>query len=436
MKMPKTIIFSLIATAYLLFVVADNSSACGLNWSEPRSYFEGVSFQGYVFVVEPLCQIELRDGRKLPVRAIFRSESNATSPYLGYGWELPILESYIVQLDDRWFRVVEPTGWYRFFWRDEKDPNVLHGQGNWKGVIRENSISVMANCGDRLDFRDGRITSFDLKGKKLAIQRSADGTAALKEGPLTLLEVRKSLSRDNITLETGSDEVVEIGYANRPIIEVIAGQPVVRQQVKSLGGLAKGKTVRTWEYEVDEKLNPIMSIGDRKIVWDPTTRHFLFDGEWTYEVKADEGPISNAAIRRENLSNQTEFWHRDEGKGVEIVQNKDGVKQITRWMTSGMLSGKLRGARTEYEGINIFEKSLTYDENGKLLRFSQHARPKLLIEGELDTSQASRQLDFTAETFFSYEQPHMVSKIIYHSYQKKLEFHFDENGVLADVFTN
>jgi len=356
---------------WIIASMGTQAKACGLNWSEPKSHFEGVSFQGYVFLVEPLGQIELRDGRKLPVRAIFRSESNATSPYLGHGWELPMLESHIVQLDERWFRVVEPTGWYRLFWRDEKDPTVLHGQGNWKGVIHGNSISVMADCGDRLDFRDGRITSLHLKGQKLDVQRSPDGTASLKEGPSTLLEVQKSLSRDGIALKIGSGETAEIGYADRPVIEVIAGQPVVRQQVKSLGSLANGETGQAWEYAVDEKLNPTMTIGELKIAWDPATRHIVSDENWIYAVQIHDDAYSHLSIQRVSASGNKEEWEYNKLKGEEVTVDSNGLKQRKISFTSGLLQGKLRRIEAWHEGSIVAMVQKSFDEKGRLLSHSE-----------------------------------------------------------------
>ena len=341
-----------------------------MNWNEPKSHFEGVSFQGYVFLVEPLGEVELRDGRKLPLRAIFRSESNLVSPYLGHGWELPLLESHMVALDERWFRVVEPTGWYRLFWRDEKDPAVLHGQGNWKGVIRGNSISVMADCGDRLDFQDGRLIGMELKGQRLTIERTPDGNAALKQGASTLLAVQRSPLREEIELHVGQNRKLMVGYASRPIIEVVAGQPVVRMQVKSLGSITAegGTSRRTWDYAVDEKLNTTMTIGKRKIVWSPTTRYALADGEWKYEIKPGEGVRDNAAIGRTNAKGQNEFWHHDKAKGEEIVQGIDGVKKVTSWFTSGKLSGKIRKYETFKNGERTNAHSWIYDDKTRLVR--------------------------------------------------------------------
>jgi len=368
--LPSRSAFTFLAAVGLVMGSRFVAQGCGLNWDEPKSHFEGVSFQGYVFLVEPLGEMELKDGRKLPLRALFRSESNLISPYLGHGWELPLLESHIVALDQRWFRVVEPTGWYRFFWRDEKDPAVLHGQGNWKGVIRGNSISVMADCGDRLDFQDGRLMGMELKGERLTIERAPDGSAAVKQGATTLLAVQRSPLRGEIELRLGQKQKLVVGYADRPIIEVVAGRPVVRMQVKSLGSITAedGTSRRTWDYAVDEKLNPTMTIGERKIVWNPTTRHALADGGWTYEIKPGEGARDNAAIGRTNAKNHREFWYKDEPNGQETVQGADGVRQCVTYFITKRNYGAIR----LIEAIRFGKKSLkyraSYDDSGRLTR--------------------------------------------------------------------
>ena len=52
-----------------LVIVQQVAFGCGLNWNEPQSHFQGVSFQGYVFHVENLGEIDLGQGLKLPLRA-------------------------------------------------------------------------------------------------------------------------------------------------------------------------------------------------------------------------------------------------------------------------------------------------------------------------------------------------------------------------------
>ncbi len=349
------------------------AEACGLNWSQPKSHFEGVSFQGYVFLVESLGDIVLKDGKKLPVWALFCSESNTTSPYLGHGWELPLLESRIVQLDERWFRVVEPTGWYRYFWRDEKDPTVLHGQNNWKGVIRGNSISVMADCGDRLDFRDGRIVSMDLKGRKLQIERTVDGTVALKEGSSTLLAVQKGLTKEGLEMKWGNGDLLEITQVARPLVEVIGGRAVIGRKVESLGVITRGNgEKRTWEYAVDGKLRPSLKQGDRLITWDPTTRHIVSDADWTYDIKPGEGlRDTNAAIGRTNAQGQKEFWHYNQSNGEEVTVDSNDLKKRKVSFISGLLQGKLRKIEVSQGDSTVAMIQKSFDEKGRLLRYSE-----------------------------------------------------------------
>jgi hypothetical protein len=102
----------------------------------------------------------------------------------------------------------------------------------------------------------------ELKGQKLEVERSPDGTAVLKEGSSTLLTVQKSRSRGEMAFEFGNGETVEIGYADRPMIQVIGGQAVVRQQVKSL-------VLRCFEWVIQPVREALASSGDRKFSTQP-----------------------------------------------------------------------------------------------------------------------------------------------------------------------
>ncbi len=293
---------------------------------------------------------------------------------------VPLLESHIVQLDERWFRVVEPTGWYRYFWRDEKDPTVLHGQNNWKGVIRGNSISVMADCGDRLDFRDGRIVSMDLKGRKLQMERTADGTVALKDDSSTLLAVQKGLTKEGLEMKWGNGELLGITQVARPLVEVIGGRAVIGRTVESLRAITRGNgEKRTWEYAVDEKLHPSLKQGDRLITWDPATRHVVKDGDKSYEIKETGNARENAAIQVSSGDGKTEFWHLDKSKGQEIMQKANGTIKTISWHLSGILEGKIRQKLTD-TGKLISRESYSYDEEGVLKRFLNYINDELYLE--------------------------------------------------------
>jgi len=343
--------------------------ACGINWAQPKSHFEGVSFQGYVFLVEEMGNIELKSGQKLPLRAIFRSESNQTSPYVGNGWEIPLLESQIVQMDERFFRLVEPSGWFRLFWRDEKDPAVLHGQGNWKGTIRENSISLVADCGSRLDYRDGKLISMQIKDEKLDVLRNLDGTASIVQGMVTLLTIGNSLSNENTQLRVGNAAPIEISLADRPLVEVVANQTVIGKQVKSLASIGTSSgPKREFAYRVDESRNPTINLGNRKIVWNPSDRLIVADAKWKYQITPDKNH-KNVAIRRTDPKGRSEFWQKDDTKGIELTEGSNGIRKVTTSFASGKLLGQVRKREEIVNGVNKVVYQARYNENG--VRFQE-----------------------------------------------------------------
>jgi len=107
----------------------------------------------------------------------------------------------------------------------------------------------------------------------------------------------------------------------------------------------------------------------RVFTWDTATRRIVADGDWTYDIQADEkNPEAFAAIGRKNAAGQSEFWHEDSAKGMETVQGLDGVKRVTSWFTSGPASGKVRKIEEAVNGKNAITYRAIFDENGDLVR--------------------------------------------------------------------
>jgi hypothetical protein len=146
---------------------------------------------------------------------------------------------------------------------------------------------------------------------------------------------------------------------------------VVSRVEKTLGEVtpASGGGKVTFEQAVNGELNPTIKLGDKLITWSPATKKIAKDGEWTYDIKPGAGPFDNAAIGRENTRNQSEFWHRDNARGEEIVQGIDGSKKVTTWFVSGKLAGKRRSiVEAKSDGTSITLLKLSYDEEGRVNR--------------------------------------------------------------------
>ncbi|MBE2205690.1 MAG: hypothetical protein IAE94_15265 [Chthoniobacterales bacterium] len=364
--MPSAVRCLLLGSIFLPSVVF----GCGIGWTEPKSHFEGVDYQGHVMHVEKLGDLHAGKGLSLPIFAVFTSHSGNDSPYAGHGWTVPLLESRMLQVDENGFKLDQPDGWFRMFGRDKNNPNILNGQGGWKAEIRGDTITAWADCGSKLVFNKGRLVSMQLKDRKFDFLYEGNRVSEIREGAMPVLRVEKEAISGEVTgLRLADNRQIGLERSERPRVQVINNQNLVGGMGQSLSKITRADgTVRTIDYAVDDKLNPTMKLGDRLIVWNPASKKIVKDGDWTYDIKAGAGPFDNAAIGRKNAQNQSEFWHRDGVKGEEIVQEIDGVKKRVSWFTSGKLAGKLR-SRTIFESSNrVDQTSYSYDEKGRALR--------------------------------------------------------------------
>ena len=347
--------------------------ACGLDWSPPVSHFENVDYQGNVHIVRKIGEVE-----KLPLYLIFNS-TFGNSHYVGSGFELPFLEARMWQVDEGRFQAKMPTGWLWIFQRT-KDPTVLEGNAGWKGVIKDDTITAWAPCGDKITFKTGRIASMKIKEDLYSYNYRDGRVASVEKNGKSVLEIKRDAMSGEVTgiaLPGTWDAIGLAATAERPVVESIGGKNVVSRVEKTLGEVtpASGGGKVAFEQTVNGELNPTIKLGDQLIAWNPATKKIVKDGEWNYDVKPGAGPFDNAAIGRENARNQSEFWHRDNAKGEEIVQGIDGSKKVTTWFTSGKLVGRKREQITlSPSGEPFRKKKFIYDNDGSILRASQNGK--------------------------------------------------------------
>ena len=364
--------FSSLVRYLFLFttLLASSVFGCGIGWTEPKSHFEGVDYQGHVMQVEKLGDLDAGKGLFLPIFAVFTSHSGNNSPYAGHGWTVPLLESRMLQVDENGFKLDQPDGWFRMFGRDKNNPTILNGQGGWKAEIRGDTITAWADCGSKLVFNKGRLVSMQLKERKFDFLYEGNRVSEIREGNLPVLRVEKEAITGEVTgFRLADNRQIGLERSQRPRVQVINNQNLVGGMDQGLSKITQADgSVRTIEYGVDDKLNPTMKLGDRLIVWNPASKKIVKDGDWTYDIKPGAGPFDNAAIGRRNAKNQSEFWHRDGAKGEEIVQGIDGIKSVTTWFTSGYLAGAIRKKEEISRGAGRLVFLASYDESGKLIR--------------------------------------------------------------------
>jgi len=337
--------------------------ACGLDWSPPVSHFENVDYQGHVHIVRKIGEVE-----SLPIYLIFNS-SYGISPYVGSGFEIAFLESRIWQVDENRFQAKMPSGWLWIFQRT-KDPSVLEGNAGWKGLIKDDTLTVWAPCGDKIVFKNGRIVSMKLKEDFYGYNSQNGRLVNVEKNGRSILEVQSNEKGvSGLSLPTTRETIALNVSADRPIVESIGSKNVVSRLEKSLGGATDTTGAKeTYEFGVDEKMNPKMNLTNQTFSWNPASKTILADNGWTYVITPASSPFANAAIGRNNANHESEFWHYDGEKGREIVRKLDRTQITTSWFTSGKMVGALR---KRIEISNGKEKTIyqaSFNENGNVFR--------------------------------------------------------------------
>jgi len=385
MNFPATSAYCLIAASTAVSAVSSFAACGGDAWTVPKDHFDGVDNFGFVSYWDKIADIDIGEDQPLPLVIGFKSNRDTSSPYLGHGWVMPLLDSYMVQTGENTFEIMKPTGYTSGFGRDPKTATAIGGVQGWKGEIGSSTIKVWAPCGWSLTYTLGRLTEMGTpKGKRILVKRDLSGQVedVTMDGRV-LIKVVKALGGKVEGLEVEGQKLA-IAMGEKPRVQNLAGKNVIAGKDMSLASISTGEAspmpFRVFEYGVDTGIQPTMTAKrdgqeERKIVWNSGNNIISKDGEWTYEINPGAGPFDNAAIGRKNAKNQSEFWHHDGAKGQEIVQGIDGGKKVTSWFTSGILSGKPRSVvAIKGDGTTTMLVKRSYDQGGRIKREWEHSR--------------------------------------------------------------
>jgi len=357
-----------ILTVLVVVLCSGWAGACGINWQKPSNHFDGVNERGFLSYWDEVAELDLGNGFKVPLIVNFRSNRDAVSPYGGYGWLVPLLESSVVQLEENRFMLVQPDGWNRYFGRRNSADTTLMGDGGWAAELKGNIFTAWASCGWKLVFANGKISSMvSPDNRRFDWVRSGDRVTEIREGGATRLTVKWNEANEMSAIEANGQQIA-FGRGDKPRIQNTAGQNVVAAIDRTLTQInLPGGISRAYAFGVDEKLNPTFKAGERLLAWNPATKLALSDSGWTYQITPDPDG-GYAAIGRGNSKGQKQYWFNNRAKGVEITQGLDGVRRTATSFVSGKLAGKLRKISETRDGLATDIYQASYDETGRLMR--------------------------------------------------------------------
>jgi len=361
-----------IAAALIGLALSQPVYSCGVSWTVPKDHFDGVNERGYVSIWQQIGTLDLGEELKIPLIIGFESNREWSSPHVGQGFILALLDSRFEQVDENLFRMIQPDGWTSVFRRDHKIKNILGGQGGWKAEITgDNTITAYATCGWKLVYKQGKISSIGTpKGRTLDYVYSGGRVAEIREKGSVVLSVKTDTLAGKVSSIVFKGQEITLTQSDRPQVQLVKDQKLITGMNSVLSSVNDNQGTGTnYSFSVDEKLNPSLKIDQtRLLVWDPVTKLILRDGSWSYRIIPGEDASSYASIERSNPLVKRELWFLNAAKGERTQIFSDGTKEVMTWFTSGSVTGQPRTFSRSIDGRLILEEKYSYDDKGKLLR--------------------------------------------------------------------
>jgi len=311
-----------------------------VDFSAPSGEVGAANSMGYLEIWREIedAGIDFGQGSYLPLRYKFSSD-DSTGGILGPGFympmleaknDMPMLEAKNVLIRESTMRAYLPCGKGLYLWKDIVDPNKFQTPDKeWTGYLKDGGdFIVWRDDGWTILYRKGRLTSITTDERHVFTWDYDDNTHMAtkisKDGQsLVTVEPNQQGLVDAIVI---NGKRYEMDYAERPLTEMLLGQPVVKQLAIALSSFKypDGKT-DTFKFAVTPQLVPTLTFTDPDqkqtvYTWDVATDHIATeqgpDGNWTYKVGATASEFDLPPISRTSPDGKKEGMAVDNEMGA------------------------------------------------------------------------------------------------------------------------
>ena len=337
-----------------------------------RGPYEGTGVSGEAFHVQPL-----GDAGQWRICAYWSSARTESSPWLGFGWSIPALESRFIPLDERRWAFHQPDGYVRIFVRTGHADGVLHLSGGsaWTAECRGESIRVTADPKDggpvsRFVFRQGRLVRMSCEEGDFEIKYTGRTADRIHSRGRTLLEVVRMKTPDEgivFKFNGGRSQVVATCLPATVFVAHRDSAPEAVQK-KCLASIQTTDGVIPFTYggEYDEAF---FTAGGMRWTWNTHTRKILSCGDWTYmigEPKHKDDGLLFKRYRQSDASTESYQSSRKTGMLVQVFTN--GTRRASQVFTSGPLAyRRVRWMEVTKRDGDRARADYTYDEAGRVV---------------------------------------------------------------------
>jgi YD repeat-containing protein len=366
--------------------------------SAPSGEVGAANSKGYLEIWRDIedAGIDFGKGSYLALRYKFSTDP-ATGGILGPGFYMPMLEARNVLIRESTMRAYLPCGKGLYFWRDTVDPTKFQSvDKEWTGALKGDDFTIWRDDGWTTVYHQGRLSSITTDERHV-FTWDYDGNTHMATG---ISEDGKSL----VTVEPNQQGLVDaivfdgkryqFGYSERPLLEMLQGQPVIKQLAIALSSFKypDGKT-ETFKFALTPDRIPTMTFTDPDkkqtlYTWDVANSHIATeqrpDGSWTYKIGSITQDYGLPSIMRTSADGKTEGITVDNKMGT-YTSMADGVATVTHvFETPGPLYHKVQKIEEITGNITALVYRASYDETGRLIRSTdkQGYITTLIYDGE------------------------------------------------------
>jgi len=282
-----------------------------------------VDTDGYVNPIFSLGDIDFGSGLTLPLDLNFTSAIRSPSPEFGQGWECPLFEAKIYDVQQNIKKVSLLGGKYIYLINNPRTDTWRHAYSdNWKGRAKgEDDFDLTYVSGCKFSFHKGLISSMTTPdGRTILWNREGDKLVSMSEsGKSPAMQLvydnlgfaqQILLNPDNLGVAKKTyDFNSNLVYAGIDKIQCPGGRTIVLTRDR------------------DKLLNPILSWTDTKhlpltVSWDVKTGKIISDSQYTYQIVGGDYP---RMLRKNKVTGIAESFTFDVTHGIYNLDLADGT---------------------------------------------------------------------------------------------------------------
>ena len=358
------------------FTPAEGVSLPFAGLDDLRGPYEGTGMFGEALHVQPL-------GRagKWPICAVWSSGRKTMSPYLGFGWSIPALESRFVPLDVRRWAFYQPDGFVRIFVQAERgDGNVLTGGPAWTAIVKGEVIRVTADPHDdgpmsEFIFRQGRLVRMNCEEGSFEVKYRGRLANSIVSHGRTLLEVTSESSPEKrVVFRFSGGRSQQVEAICRPA--TVFGAPgassaTMPSEESCLARLQTPAGTVDFSYG-GQNGKAFFQAGDMHWTWDVYSRKILSCGDWKYVISQtnyNEDELKETpSFDRRHSDGRQESYSNNRYTGLLVQKFTNGTSRTSKVFTSGPLAyRRTRWTKNTNRDGSSVRTDYTYNEAGRVV---------------------------------------------------------------------